>query len=173
MGFPGGTSGKEPTCQWRRHKSHGFSPWVRKIPRRRAWQPTVFLPGESLGQWPLDWWAIVHGVTKSQTWLKQLNRHACILVLGSSLYTKMFDFTVNSFFYPPKQVRETSNFSPTFQLEKLFLLGEEGVEMQEILVCCGCWNMCIISPVMRRAWRGYTLTVSNAHMCNLDYLESY
>ena len=30
---------------------HGFDPWVGKIPRRRAWQPTpVFLPGESCGQ---------------------------------------------------------------------------------------------------------------------------
>ena len=30
---------------------HGFSPWVRKIPWRRAWQPTpVFLPRESHGQ---------------------------------------------------------------------------------------------------------------------------
>ena len=29
-------------------RRHGFSPWVRKIPWRRAWQPTpVFLPGES------------------------------------------------------------------------------------------------------------------------------
>ena len=29
----------------------GFNPWVRKIPWRRAWQPTlVFLPGESHGQ---------------------------------------------------------------------------------------------------------------------------
>jgi len=28
-----------------------FNPWVRKIPWRRAWQPTpVFLPGESHGQ---------------------------------------------------------------------------------------------------------------------------
>ena len=28
-----------------------FSPWVRKIPWRRAWQPApVFLPGESHGQ---------------------------------------------------------------------------------------------------------------------------
>ena len=27
----------------------GFSPWIGKIPWRRAWQPTpVFLPGESL-----------------------------------------------------------------------------------------------------------------------------
>ena len=29
----------------------GFDPWVRKIPWRRAWQPTaVFLPGKSHGQ---------------------------------------------------------------------------------------------------------------------------
>ena len=33
---------------------HGFNLWVRKIPWRRAWQPTsVFLPGESPGQWGL------------------------------------------------------------------------------------------------------------------------
>ena len=50
-GFPGGTSGKEPTCQCRRHKTHGFNPWVRKIPWRRAWQPTpVFWLGVSHGQ---------------------------------------------------------------------------------------------------------------------------
>ena len=49
--FPGGTSGKEPACQCRRHKRHEFNPWVGKIPWRRAWQPTpVFLPGESHGQ---------------------------------------------------------------------------------------------------------------------------
>ena len=36
---------------------HGFDPWVRKIPRRRAWQPTsVFLPGES------PWQAMVHRI---------------------------------------------------------------------------------------------------------------
>ena len=44
-------SGKSPTCQCRRLKRHGFNPWVRKIPWRRAQQPTpVFLPGESHGQ---------------------------------------------------------------------------------------------------------------------------
>ena len=32
-----------------------FDPWVRKIPWRRAWQPTpVFFPGESHGQRSLD-----------------------------------------------------------------------------------------------------------------------
>ena len=49
MGLPGDTSGKKPSCQCRRHKSHRFNPWVRKIPWRRAWQPTPgFFPGESL-----------------------------------------------------------------------------------------------------------------------------
>ena len=44
-------SGKVSTCPHRRCKRCGFYPWVRKIPRRRAWQPTpVFLPGESHGQ---------------------------------------------------------------------------------------------------------------------------
>ena len=36
-GFPGGASGKEPTCQWGRHKRCGFNLWVRKMPWRRAW----------------------------------------------------------------------------------------------------------------------------------------
>ena len=45
MGFPGGTSGKEPACQCSSHRRYGFDPWVGKIPWRRAWQPTpVFLP---------------------------------------------------------------------------------------------------------------------------------
>ena len=51
FGFPSEASGKEPTCQCRRHQRLRFDPWVRKIPWRRARQPTpVFLPGESHGQ---------------------------------------------------------------------------------------------------------------------------
>ena len=30
--FLGGTSDKEPPCQCRRHKRHGFNPWDVKIP---------------------------------------------------------------------------------------------------------------------------------------------
>ena len=45
-GFPGGISGKEPSCQCTRLKRCRLDPWVGKIPWRRAWQPTpVFLPG--------------------------------------------------------------------------------------------------------------------------------
>ena len=47
MGFPGGSSGKEPAIQCRRHKRRRFNPWVGKIHWRRKWQPTpVFLPRE-------------------------------------------------------------------------------------------------------------------------------
>ena len=46
---------KEPTCQYRRRKRHGFICWVGKIAWKRAWQPTpVFLPGESRGQGSLS-----------------------------------------------------------------------------------------------------------------------
>ena len=48
IGLPGGSAGKEPTCQCRRHK---FDPWVGKILWRRKWQPTpVFLSGKFHGQ---------------------------------------------------------------------------------------------------------------------------
>ena len=44
-GFPGGTNGKEFTCQRGRHKRHEFHPWVWKIPWK--WQPApVFMPGK-------------------------------------------------------------------------------------------------------------------------------
>ena len=47
MGFPGGSSAKEPAAG----AGGGCDPCVGKILWRRAWQPTVvFLPGESHGQ---------------------------------------------------------------------------------------------------------------------------
>ena len=44
-GFPGGTSGKEPTCQCRSHKKCRFDPWV-----GRAW-----LPSSSILTWRIPW----------------------------------------------------------------------------------------------------------------------
>ena len=59
VGFPGGTSDKEPTCQRRWRKRRRCDPWVRTIPCKRAWQPTpVFLPGESHRQ--RTWQTTVH-----------------------------------------------------------------------------------------------------------------
>ena len=49
--FPDGARSKVPACQCRRCKRHGFDPWVRKIPWKRAWQPIpVFMTGECHGQ---------------------------------------------------------------------------------------------------------------------------
>ena len=43
--FPCGSESKESACQCR---TPGFDPWIRKIPWRREWLPTlVFLAGES------------------------------------------------------------------------------------------------------------------------------
>ena len=73
--FPGGTSGKEPTCQCRRHKRQELDPWMRKITWWRTWQSTpLFLPGKSRG----GWLATVHEIAKSQTWLKRLSTHALL-----------------------------------------------------------------------------------------------
>ena len=71
--LPSGSTGKEPACQCRRHKRCRFDPWVGKIPWRRAQPTPVFLSGESMGRGA--WRATVHGVTKSQTWLKGLSTH--------------------------------------------------------------------------------------------------
>ena len=51
--------------------------WVQSMgwedPWRREWQPTpVFLPGNSMDRG--CWWAIVHGVAKSQT---RLSKRTC------------------------------------------------------------------------------------------------
>ena len=47
--------------------------------QRRTWQPTPYSCLEN----PADrgaWWAAVHGVAQSQTQLKRLSMHACMLV---------------------------------------------------------------------------------------------
>ena len=50
-GLPKRRSGKESTCQCRRHKGHRFDPWDRKILWRRKWQHTpIFLTGKFYGQ---------------------------------------------------------------------------------------------------------------------------
>ena len=62
-GFPGGTSGKEPACQCRRHKRDRFNSWARHIPWRRECKPLQYSCLENL----MDrgaWWATVHMVVK-------------------------------------------------------------------------------------------------------------
>ena len=68
MGFPGDASGKESTCQFRRHKRHGFDLWVRKMLWKRKWQSLQYFCLEnSMGR--EAWRATVHGAAKSWTQL--------------------------------------------------------------------------------------------------------
>jgi len=73
LGFPGDTSGREPACQYRRHKRHRFDSWVGKIPWRRN-PPPVFLPGWQLSSLFLGLKAELSGqmsmASQSQTWLR-------------------------------------------------------------------------------------------------------
>ena len=68
-GFAGGTSGKEPTCQCRRHKRSGLE----RYSGGGHGNPFQYSCLEN----PMDrgaWWATVHGVTKSWT---QMSNLAC------------------------------------------------------------------------------------------------
>ena len=107
--FPGGSNGKESTCQCRRPR---FDPWVGKILWRRKWLSTpVLLPGKSHGQRSLvgyspwgrkesdtteqlhfhlscselrgAWWAAIYGVAQSRTRLKwQQQQHTFALLFS-------------------------------------------------------------------------------------------
>ena len=69
MGFQGGGSSKELSCQCRRHKRHGFDPWVRRSPGGGHGNPFQY----SFLEHSMDrgvWQAMVHRITKSWTQLK-------------------------------------------------------------------------------------------------------
>ena len=56
-------TGKESSCQCRRHKRCGFDPWIEKVPWSRKWQPApVLLPEKSHGQRSLG--GTAHGVAE-------------------------------------------------------------------------------------------------------------
>ena len=74
--LPRWLSDKESTCQFRRP---GCSPWVKKIPSWKKWQPTpVFLPRKSLGQRSLEG-SKVHNLNSwdHKSWT-QLSDWACM-----------------------------------------------------------------------------------------------
>ena len=66
MGFPGGTNGKEPACQWQRLKRLSFDPWSGRAPGGGHGNPLQYSCLEN----SMDrgaWQAAVHKVAKSHT----------------------------------------------------------------------------------------------------------
>ena len=77
MGFPGGALGKGSACNARDAGRRGFDPWVRKIPWKRAWQPTpVFLSKKFHGQRSLEGYS--PWICKESDMTEQPNMHAGI-----------------------------------------------------------------------------------------------
>ena len=91
LDFTGGTCGKEPTCQCRRHQRCRFNPGVGKIPWRRAWQPiSVFLPGESHGQRNVAGyspWGCKVSDTTENTWVG----FSCLPFTSGDLHVSLID----------------------------------------------------------------------------------
>ena len=66
MGFPGGSSGKEPACQCKRHKNTGSIPGPGRAPGGGHGNPLQYCCLEN----PMDrgaWLTTVHWVTKNWT----------------------------------------------------------------------------------------------------------
>ena len=75
--FLGGSGGKEPACQCRRHKRCRFSPWVGKFIWRREWWPTlVFLLGEFHGQRSLVGYSPQDCKRVGHNWATNTHTHA-------------------------------------------------------------------------------------------------
>ena len=69
MGFPGGTGGKESTCNAEDLRDLGSIPGLERSPGGGHGNPLQYSCLEN----PIDrgaWWATAHGVAQSWTWLK-------------------------------------------------------------------------------------------------------
>ena len=63
-----------------RHKKCRFDPWVRKIPWKKEWQPSlVFLPGESYGERNLMGYSPWSHKESDTT--EQVNNNKCVYTL--------------------------------------------------------------------------------------------
>ena len=120
MGFLVGVSGKEPTCQYRRCKRHGFNPWV--------WNIRGVGNGNSLQYSYLDnsngrgaWQATVHGITESWTQLSDwlyiyiYYIYVCIYIYIVYLYYIYIQFCQYSQIthFHLQHMRGTSSFKDT------------------------------------------------------------
>ena len=76
-GFPGGPSGKEPTCQCRRQIDVSSIPGLGRSPEGGHGNPLQYSCLENAIDREVCW-VTIHRTAKSQTWLKRLSRHTCM-----------------------------------------------------------------------------------------------
>ena len=117
LGIPRGLSGKESTCQCRRH---GFDPWVGKFPWRRKWQPApIFLPGKSHGQRSLAGYSLWgHKRVRHDLATKQQQKDPAVLSFHFSFFpvNKKYKFLLEPYIFVhsfSKYLLNTYNVSDT------------------------------------------------------------
>ena len=93
IGFPGGASGRDPTCQCRRLKRCGFNSWIRKDPLEEGM--ATYSSILALGiPWTKEPGRLQSIESQSQTQLKWFNTHTHTIFLESTymgLYTTFFN----------------------------------------------------------------------------------
>ena len=97
-GLPGGASGKESTCQCRRHRDMGSIPGLGRSPGGGDGNSLQY----SFLENPMDrgvCWAVVHRIAKSQTWLKWFSTHRTNEAYSLHRFTDYFHFQFMSFAY--------------------------------------------------------------------------
>ena len=90
--FPGGISGKGPTCQCRRCKRPRLDSLIGGRHPGAGGGHGSPLQYSCLEN-PMDrgaWWATVHRVARSQTRLKQLSTHACVHSVNNTYHYRKF-----------------------------------------------------------------------------------
>ena len=102
IGFPGGSVVKN-ACRCRKCR---FSPWIRKIPWRRKWQPTpTVLPGESHGQGNLVGYrlrgvteqsdttlGLNNDITMTKQYIRQITNKNLLYITGNSTQHSLMDY---------------------------------------------------------------------------------
>ena len=144
LGFPGGASGKESTCQCRRCKRLGFDPWVRKIPLQEE-----MAAHSSILTWEIPWTEEpgglqFHAVTKK--WTRQSNT--------SSLFFESKMKQVISALLSSEHCNENhghlhmwSQNRECIQIETRLLSSEYHISTHAVLLTLNC-KVCVLSYVL-------------------------
>ena len=114
LGLPRCSSGKEPACQCRRHKRCRFNLWVRKIPWRRSWQPSILA-------WEIPWTEEPGGLQSVESqrvghnWSKLARRHTHHAVLSQNQKTDPLSAASAAPGSAPNQTQAEPAASPRWQ----------------------------------------------------------
>ena len=126
LGFPGGASGNESTCQCRRHKRCGFDPWSSRRSGVGSGSPLQYPCLEN----PMErgaWQATVHRTTKSWTPLSDYR-----FTSHFHMYTHMFFKEVNYIVH----FRKISHQVDIIRKGKTLVLWK--IKVCELLLCVFC-----------------------------------